>query len=63
MELNRFAYRLGQRTADIIIAGIMVAPAPKVYRKIKKIAKLRKIRSHVPAEVTENVFECLQYLD
>jgi hypothetical protein len=59
-EVGYFIGRYGTRIAiyfmkaKIVIAG---------YKKVSNVAANHKIDNTDPSTVTENIFECLQYID
>ena len=55
-----FVGRIVTRTV-IITSGL--GTTLKTIKFVKRVASIHKIDSSNPIKVTENVFECLQYLD
>ena len=71
IDLYKVGYFIGKYSTRILkiiffakIAGSGVSKiSSSSYNKLEKIAKAHKIDSSNPAIVTENLFNCLQYLD
>ena len=57
------AYKLGEVTADLIFVATGGVTVVKLYAGFNSFAKLHKIASNNPAIVSENLFECLFYLE
>ena len=57
------AYELGKVTADIVIITIAGPGVFSLVNKVNCIAKAHKLVNVTASVVTNNVFECLQYID
>ena len=59
----RAGYITGRLFTKVIKAYLTTKVVKGTCREIKQVAKKHKIRSNDANVVTENIFECIQYLD
>jgi hypothetical protein len=63
---EQIAYLLGQITADIILFSLMPTSgfaAYKAFGKFADFAYAHRLRDKSPEAISDNLFECLPYID
>ena len=61
--IEQFCYYAGVVTVDIVTYSVFGQGAFMAYSSLKLVAKNHKIITHSVDAVSENLFECLQYID
>ena len=56
-------YFVGRIVTRTVIITTGLSSTLKTFKFVKRVAAIHKIDSSNPIKVTENVFDCLQYLD
>ena len=66
VSIERVSYELGGIIADIIMISVLPSSGFTVYKfatKFANFATAHSVSGFSPDEITENVFQCLPFLD
>jgi len=60
---EKAGYVCGRLSAKVVLEFTGYKTVTGTCVLVDKVARLHKIKNHIPEVVTENVFECLKYID
>lgn len=63
IDLEKVGYLVGKYGTKVVKYITAAQLAQSGFRQVSKIASIHKIDSSSPAIVTENLFNCLKYID